>query len=182
MKLYVARHGETEWNSLDKICGRTDLNLTEKGICQAHDLGKRMREENKIPDVIIVSPMKRAQQTARAVLEELPKKDIEFFTDERLIEMDYGIYEGMPRLTEGFLENKGNFAVKYPNGESQLMAAARVYPLIDEIKAKYKDKTVMLVCHGGICRIIHTYFNNLPNSEFLKWSATNCCLSEYETD
>ncbi len=182
MKLYAARHGETEWNSLDKICGRTDLNLTEKGINQAHDLGKRMARENKIPDVMVVSPMKRAQQTARAVLEELPKKDIIYLTDQRLIEMNYGIYEGMPRLTEGFLENKGNLAVKYPGGESQLMAAARVYPLIDELKEKYPDKTVMLVCHGGICRIIHTYFQNLSNADFLKWTAKNCSLSEYETE
>lgn len=106
MKLYVARHGETEWNSLDKICGRTDLNLTEKGISQAHELGKRMREESKIPDIIIVSPMKRAQQTARAVLEELPKKDIEFLTDERLIEMDYGIYEECRDLPKDFSRTK----------------------------------------------------------------------------
>lgn len=182
MKFYVARHGETQWNALSKICGRTDIDLTEKGENQAHELGKRMKAEGKIPDVMVVSPMRRAQATAKAVLSELDKKDIEFITDDRLIEMNYGTYEGKDRNLQGFLENKGNFAMKYPEGESQMMVAARVYTLIDELKEKYHGKTVMLVCHGGVCRVIHTYFHDMDNKEFLKWSATNCCLTEYETD
>ena len=62
MKLYVARHGETEWNALNKVCGRTDLPLTEKGFQQAEKLAERT--ENLGIDIIIASPMLRARQTA----------------------------------------------------------------------------------------------------------------------
>ena len=89
MKLYVARHGETEWNRLNKVCGRTDSPLTDKGLQQAQLLADGL--ENCPIDVIIASPLSRAQETARAVAE---RKHLPIITDERLIEQDYGMYEG----------------------------------------------------------------------------------------
>ena len=62
MRLYVARHGQTQWNLEDKVCGRTDLPLTEVGLEQARLLAERTKDL-KI-DVIISSPMLRARQTA----------------------------------------------------------------------------------------------------------------------
>lgn len=62
MKLYVARHGETEWNRLNKVCGRTDSPLTDKGLQQAQLLAERL--DSCSIDVIIASPLSRAQETA----------------------------------------------------------------------------------------------------------------------
>jgi len=56
--------------------------------------------------------------------------------DERLIEQNYGIYEGVDRKDEAFLKNKRDFAYKYPNGESMMQVAYRVYGLLNEIKEK----------------------------------------------
>ena len=67
MKLYVARHGETEWNVRRKVCGRTDIPLTDTGIEQAKQLAEKAAELDI--DIIIASPMIRAQQTATAVSE-----------------------------------------------------------------------------------------------------------------
>ena len=101
MKLYVARHGETEWNRLNKVCGRTDSPLTDKGLQQAQLLAERL--DSCSIDVIIASPLSRAQETARAVAE---RKHLPVLTDERLIEQDYGVYEGVQRDDRDFLNNK----------------------------------------------------------------------------
>ena len=69
MKLLAARHGQTEWNALNKICGTTDLPLNELGMEQAKLLADRV--ENMGIDVIIASTMIRARQTAGVVAERL---------------------------------------------------------------------------------------------------------------
>lgn len=174
MKLYVARHGETEWNALNKVCGRTDLPLTEKGIQQAEKLAERT--ENLGVDIIIASPMLRARQTAEPAAMRL---GIEIRTDDRLIEQNYGIFEGVDRLDPGFLANKRQFAFRYPGGESMMDVAYRVYGLIEELKGKYPDKTVLLVCHGGVCRLIRTFFEDMTNDEFFLYSEENANVREY---
>ncbi|MBQ3918209.1 MAG: histidine phosphatase family protein, partial [Oscillospiraceae bacterium] len=67
MKLYYTRHGETEWNVLDNICGRTDIPLTAKGIEQAEELARNIAEMGLYFDLILVSLLQRAQQTAARV-------------------------------------------------------------------------------------------------------------------
>ena len=64
MKIYFTRHGETEWNSKNIICGITDIELTEKGRLQARELADRLSENHRDIDMIISSPMKRAAETA----------------------------------------------------------------------------------------------------------------------
>ena len=175
MKFYVARHGETAWNAENKICGRTDLPLTERGIQQAKLLAEKMAD---IPiDRIIASPMIRAQQTAAAVSE---VKDIPVETDPRLIEQNFGIYEGKDRKDPGYLANKRLFAYRYPGGESQMDVAHRVYSLIEELKEKYPNENILLVCHGGVCRSVRTYFEDMTNDEYFHFSEENANARMYE--
>ena len=104
-------------------------------------------------------------------------------TEPRLIEQCYGIYEGQDVKTEGFLYSKSQFARRYPGGgESMMQLAARLYPLIDEVRAAGGPGNVLFVCHGGVCRVIHTYFEDMTNEEFVRYSAPNCQLEEYELD
>lgn len=182
MKLYAARHGQTDWNVAGKVCGRTDVDLTETGVEQAKELGERIKSKGIHIDVIIASPLKRAQKTAKIAREIFAERDAvpEIITDERLIEQDYGIFEGTDHRGEGFLANKRNFACRYPGGESMMMVAQRTYNLIDEVKEKYRDKTVLFVCHGGVLRVINTYFNDINNEDFFNWLADNASLYEYD--
>lgn len=62
MKIYIARHGQTEWNKLNKICGLTDVDLTALGREQAGKLAEDLKDKNI--SVIISSPLKRAMDTA----------------------------------------------------------------------------------------------------------------------
>ena len=174
MRLYVARHGQTLWNVENKVCGRTDLPLTEEGHLQAELLAERIAGLDM--DVILASPMLRARQTAEPAAR---LKNLPVLTDDRLIEQDYGIYEGVDRLDSGFLSNKRQFAFRYPGGESMMDVAHRVYGLIEELKQRYPDKNVLLVCHGGVCRLIRTYFEDMTNEEFFCYSEENANVREY---
>lgn len=175
MKLYVARHGQTVWNVRDKVCGITDVELTEEGKAQAKILAEKV-SACKV-DVILASPLKRAQQTANIIAE---RNSLPVITEPQLIEQNYGIYEGVDRHSEGFLSNKRQFAFRYPGGESMMQVAYRIYGLIDRVKAQYSGKNVLLVTHGGVCRVIRTYFTDMTNDQYFNYSAENCQLEEYE--
>lgn len=174
MKLYVARHGQTVWNAQNKVCGVTDVELTEKGIEQAEKLADIVPDNI---DVIITSPLNRAIETGKIVAE---KNNIPMHIEELLIEQNYGIYEGIDRKDPQFLNNKRNFAYRYPDGESMMQVAYRIYGFIDKIKKEYQGKNVLLISHGGVCRIIRTYFIDMTNEEFFNYTLKNGELEEYE--
>jgi broad specificity phosphatase PhoE len=90
--LYLARHGVTEHNLKEIYMGQRDIELNETGIKQAHELGKKMK--NIDVDFIIVSPLKRAKQTAEIVNQYINKKII---LDNRLKERCAGLYEGLTK-------------------------------------------------------------------------------------
>ena len=176
MKFYVTRHGEAVWNVYNKICGRTDVELTEKGREQARQLAQRAGEYQI--DLILCSPLQRAHETAQTVAN---RWGIPLVVDERLIEQNYGIFEGKDRQDAGFLANKRQFAFRYPEGgESMMQMAWRVYSFIEDVKKNHSDKNVRGGCHGGVCRIIRSYFSDMTNDEFFHYYKENCQIEEYE--
>jgi probable phosphoglycerate mutase len=176
MNIYVARHGQTGMNAVNQICGQTDIELSSVGIKQAEALAKSIADKHISIDVIISSPMKRAVKTAGIIGKAI---SVNVITDARITEQDYGAFEGADRYDEGFLKNKRNFAYSFSGGESQLRLAVRVYSFLDEIKEKYKGKNALIVAHGGVCRIINTYFEEVTNEEFFNWQIENAQLRKY---
>ena len=175
MTIYIARHGQTEWNERDLIIGRTDLPLTAKGRQQAADLAKLVSGT----DIhrIICSPLKRAFETAQIVGHEC---HIPVEADSRLIELDYGDYEGTSKHQPDFINYRRNPACHYPHGESQIQAAVRVYTMLDELATRYPDESILLVTHNGICRIITTYFRDMTCDDLYGYSLNNGELERYE--
>lgn len=179
MKIYSTRHGQTSYNKKEIILGTTDITLDSTGREQAEVLADKIADLDCI-DLIISSPMTRAMQTARTVAD---KCGLDIIIEERFREWNYGEYEGKSRFTEGFADNKVNFGVKMgKNGESLLQLSHRVYSALDDIIKMYNDKTVLIVSHGGICRVIETYFNDMTTAVFSNWFMENCGLIEYNTD
>lgn len=86
----------------------------------------------------------------------------------------------MDRKNDNFLANKRNFAYRYPDGESMMQVAYRIYGLIDKIKEQHQGKNILIICHGGICRIIRTYFIDMTNDEFFNYTLENGKIEEYE--
>ena len=175
MVLYVARHGQTRWNAEEKVCGLTDQPLTSVGVAQAEALAEQAAPLGI--DLILTSPLQRAHTMADIIA---ARCGAEVIVEQRLIEQNYGIYEGASRQDPGFLAGKRQFAIRHPGGESMMDMAGRLYPLLREIKEKYPDKTVLLACHGGVCRVIRTYFQDMSNEEFASYSPANCSLERYE--
>ncbi|MEG1427525.1 MAG: histidine phosphatase family protein [Oscillospiraceae bacterium] len=174
MRLLLTRHGETKWNVLGKINGTTDIALTVRGEEQAHRLGERLLAE-KIA-LVVSSPLIRAARTAEIVSEIIGAP---LMFDERLREIDVGQFEGAPVGTPEYLRAKGQLATKFPGGESVLMVAHRIYTLLDDIHQTYRDKTILIICHGGICRVINSYFNDMSNNDFSHFKTGNCEIHEY---
>ncbi|MFR6328505.1 MAG: histidine phosphatase family protein [Eisenbergiella sp.] len=172
MVLYVVSRSNL-WNAQIKY-GVTDIGLNETGIEQAEELANS--EQLQI-DIIVSSPLKRAVETSKIVAKH---NNISFYIEEFLIEQNYGIYEGVDRRNPQFLNNKRNFAYKYPNGESMMQVAYRVYGGIDKIRQEHQKKDILLITHGGVCRIIRTYFKDMTNDEFFNYTLENGRLEKYE--
>ncbi|MCR5102202.1 MAG: histidine phosphatase family protein [Butyrivibrio sp.] len=176
MKLYFTRHGQTIWNVENKICGATDIALTDLGRQQANELAEKIKSENIHIDKILYSPLIRAKDTALIVAE---KTGIPAQEEVRLTEQNFGKYESTPRNGAEFQEAKRSFINHFESGETMLHLAQRIYNLLDEVIAD-KDNTYLLVAHNGIARVVQSYFNDMTNEEYSAFGIRNCQLVEFD--
>ena len=134
------RHGETAHNRDGRLQGRVDLELSEKGLDQAARLASRFT--GKAVAALITSPLLRARQTAAAIAE-VCECDVE--VDERLIELDYGEWDGRPLAemrTDGGLAGLADPNFSPPGGESLVAVSARVESFCRERLAAGNDRIV----------------------------------------
>ncbi len=173
--LYLTRHGETIWNVENKICGATDIALTPRGHQQAIALGEYLRDSGIAVDEILYSPLMRAADTAKHIAEitGIPAK-----AEIALTEQNFGRFEGTPRDGQGFMEAKARFLDRYSGGESMMQVGQRVYNLLDRLKSD--PKTYLLVAHGGIARMVRSYFEDMSNEEYARSGLKNCELLRFE--
>ena len=172
---YFVRHGQTVWNVENKICGATDIALTEQGHEQAIETGKKILAEGIQADEILYSPLQRAADTAKHISEitGIPAR-----VEPRLKEQNFGKYESTARDGAKFREAKKQFVERYEGGESMLQLAQRVYNRLDEVKAS--GKTCILVAHNGIARVVQSYFYEMTNEEYAAFGVDNCAILQYE--
>ncbi len=176
-KIYFIRHGESEWNVKDKICGATDAPLTEKGHEQAILTGQKFVELGYTADEILCSPLVRAADTARHISE---ITGIPMRIEPRLIEQNFGTWEGTsPRNSREFFEAKQSFINSFGTGESMFRVAQRIYNLLDEVKND--DRTHVLVAHNGIVRFVESWHRDMTNEEFAAYKVGNCEICVYES-
>lgn len=174
---YFARHGQTVWNVENKICGATDVELTERGHKQARELGEKILTEGIHIDEIICSPLVRASATAMHISE---MTGIPMRVEPRLKEQNFGKYEGTPRNRQDFQRAKERFADSYEGGESMIRFCGRIYSLLDDIREKADGKVYLLVAHNGVARAVQSYFTDMTNEEFAKFGIGNCELRRFE--
>lgn len=178
MRFFYVRHGQTDWNLARKMQGgQTERPLNETGIHQAEETRKIL--EGKQFDIVIVSPMKRAMQTAEIIIE---NRNVPVIIEERLRERKLGELEGNPiteKCEKEIWDCKLNKA--YANGESVLDFEKRVIDFIEEAKEKYKNKTILIVAHGGVAKIFKKYLYGTPKDENLnQYDMKNCEIIEAE--
>lgn len=175
MKIYIIRHGQTNWNKKGIIQGQKDIELNETGIKQAENQIETFNEKNI--DLIISSTLTRASLTAQIISRE---KETKIIYDERLKERNFGDYEGtLSNFNEDYLYNL-EINVNEKNVETAKELYSRVKNLLDEINKKYNNKTILLVTHGGTTRAIETYFNGLDENNVMPpETIKNCEIREY---
>ena len=180
MKLYIVRHGQSEWNAKHLVCGSTDAPLTEKGHAQAAEVARAIAEIHKEHpiDLIIASPLQRALDTGRAI--QAACGDIPLITDDRIREIDFGESEGLSTRDQDFQNRKAQFPYVHGEGESMLRFVHRVYSFLDDIRVRYADKTVLLACHNGIIRVAESYVRSMTNEEFMSYVVKNASVSQYD--
>lgn len=169
--VYLTRHGQTEWNIERRLQGRGDSPLTEQGIERAKELRDRVKDIEI--DVIFSSPIKRALDTANIIKGD---KNIEVITDDRLMEMCFGDYEGR-KTDEVMKENPkwnidlimhGDVKLCAPNGENLESVRTRVREAMDNIIESYRGKSILVVAHGITLKALMYYFKDEEvNSEVM---------------
>ena len=148
----------------NKICGATDIALTEYGHEQAIITGKKILEEGIQADEILYSPLIRAADTAKHISE---LTGIPCRMEPRLIEQNFGKWESTPRDGLDFKK-------------ATLRLAQRIYNLLDDIKAESDEKTYILVAHNGIARVVQSYFTDMTNEEYAAFGVKNCEIVRYD--
>lgn len=176
MKLYVIRHGQTNWNLKGIIQGQKDIELNDKGINEAR---KAKDEFNSLKiDLIMCSPLKRAKETAKILNTD---KNINIIYKSELIERGLGDFEGESCITEEDDIYNYHMNKTIRNIEPVVDLCNRVNELIDEIKNKYKGKNILLVTHSGTARAIERYFYGIDeNGNLPPENLKNCEIREYE--
>ena len=177
MKIWIARHGQTDLNNDKRMQGLTDCLLNETGILQARLSRKHIGDVHF--DAVYASPLKRAQLTASIIGNVDPS---EIIIDQRLIETDFGKYEKCkyyligPAMTLYWMFPK-HFPVP-ATVESLDSMKARASSFLSELETKDYDN-VLVACHGGIMRALCGYLDEAPDG--LHWERMkNCEIRVYE--
>ncbi|MTV50226.1 alpha-ribazole phosphatase [Heliobacillus mobilis] len=155
-RVYLIRHGETEWNQIRRYQGHSDVALSDRGREQAQRLVKRMAKEKV--DRVHASDLSRAVETARAVAE---AKGIEVVLDARFRECNFGAWEGLtfPEIEKAYPEeikiwNRTPAKVCLPGGESFPIVQQRAFAALQELIAKHDGENIAIVAHGGTIRTL----------------------------
>ncbi|WP_418789915.1 alpha-ribazole phosphatase [Phosphitispora sp. TUW77] len=181
-RLYIVRHGETEWNKTLKYQGHRDIPLSEEGRSQSVKIAKRLSAEKL--HTAYSSDLSRALETAQIISEyhSLTVKPVP-----ELRETNFGLWEG---LTHSEIDKQFHEAMKVwfknpkdnkiPGGESLGEVAERCQIGLDQILAENPGKNVLLAAHGGIIRIIIAAVLGISVNDYWKIKQDNVALNIIE--
>lgn len=157
--LYVIRHGKTDWNLKNKIQGRADIPLNTFGIQEAKITKELLKQIHFYK--IISSPLIRAKKTAEII----SNCEIPVITDSRIIERDFGEFEGLNKEDFDY-SSFWNYSLnnKYIKAENIQQLLNRVYNFLDEYKEVYEKNNVLVVTHSGVIPAICCYFKGIPKN------------------
>ncbi len=152
IKLVLLRHGESTWNKENLYTGWTDVDLSEKGVVEAHESGRLLREGGYVFDIAYTSVLKRAIRTLWIALDELDQMWIRVPKSWRLNERMYGALQGL---------NKAQTAEQY--GDKQVKLWRRSYDVRPPALTKDDPRWP-----GHDPRYAHLDPNDIPLTECLK--------------
>jgi len=161
--LVLVRHGESEWNKKNLFTGWRDVGLTDNGIREAREAGRRIKARGLRFDVAFTSALVRAQRSLDLMLAEIGQPDIPVFKDQALNERDYGDLSGLNKDdarakwgAEQVHVWRRSYDVAPPGGESLKDTAARVLPyyIQDMLPPLLRGNNVLVAAHGNSLRAL----------------------------
>ncbi len=187
LRIFLLRHGETAWNAdNNRYCGRTDIDLTEKGFRQAEEAGRQLDGIEFLH--VFSSPLKRAYQTAQIA------SNAEVVKDNRLIEVDFGAWE--TKTKEEFISENESLWTNWMadptihraggSGETGNEVISRVDDFFHSLWTKYEDGNILVVAHNGVNRLYLAYKLGMPLKNYRQLvqdnsTITSFCLDAYGT-
>jgi broad specificity phosphatase PhoE len=185
-KLYLIRHGQTEWNKKLTFRGRIDIPLNEQGHREAEAIAEALKDKNI--DAIYASPLRRSMETAQPTAEFF---HLEAVPVQGLIDINYGDWEGLTfsEVRERYKdhyeqwENRPDL-VRFPNGETLDEVRERSFAAFKDIIAENPGKSILMVPHRVVNKVLLCALLGLGNSHFWEIKQDTGCVNliEYSDD
>lgn len=184
-RIILVRHGQTEWNRVERYRGRADVPLDETGLAQAAATGRRIAAEWQ-PAAVYSSPLSRAVKTAEAIAGHfgLPVQ-----VHDGLADIDYGEWQGLtpdearerwPRVANAW-RNAPQVA-RIPGGETLDDLRDRAMEAVRELAARHAGQTIVLVAHTVVNRVILLAVLGLGNGRFWRLRQDTCAINVFEAE
>jgi probable phosphoglycerate mutase len=180
-RIYLVRHGETEFNRMGVFRGRFDVDLNDVGLKQARETGEALAGEGI--DLILTSPLKRAAVTAETVSKAL---GIGYEVDAAFNNINLGSWQGVPKkkVMEDFPEEWRRWTTEpehlvVPGGESVEDVKKRAsLRLLDIVSAR--EGAVAIVTHRSVIKVLAAFMLNVPPPYFWKFYTDNAAYCVFE--
>tara|TARA_B100000123_G_scaffold269869_1_gene246761 strand:+ start:5243 stop:5881 length:639 start_codon:yes stop_codon:yes gene_type:complete len=175
--LSLVRHGQSEWNEKNLFTGWENPGLTDKGIIEAENAGKKLNELKISYDYFYTSVLDRAINTAEIIIKELNISNYSLIKCQELNERDYGDLTGLNKDDarkkwgdEQVYIWRRSYDVSPPNGESLKDTFERVIPFFSSkiLSKLIKGQNIFISAHGNSLRSLIMYIENLSSEEILK--------------
>ncbi len=175
--LVLVRHGQSEWNLKNLFTGWRDVDLTEQGVAEAREAGRKLKAQGLTFDTAFTSALKRAQRTLELMLEEMGQTSIPVIKDQALNERDYGDLSGLNKddARKKWGEEqvhiwRRSYDIAPPGGESLKDTLARTLPYyVTEILPRVlRGERVLVAAHGNSLRALVMVLERLSPDAILK--------------
>lgn len=175
--LVLVRHGQSEWNLKNLFTGWRDVDLTEQGVSEAREAGRKLKAQGLTFDVAYTSALKRAQRTLDLMLEEMGQTGLPIVRDLALNERDYGDLSGLNKddARKKWGEEqvhiwRRSYDIAPPGGESLKDTLARTLPYyVTEILPRVlRGERVLVAAHGNSLRALVMVLEKLSPEQILK--------------
>jgi 2,3-bisphosphoglycerate-dependent phosphoglycerate mutase len=175
--LVLVRHGQSEWNLKNLFTGWRDIDLSEKGIAEAREAGRKLKAQGIVFDVAFTSALVRAQRTLDLMLAEMGQTKIPVFKDQALNERDYGELVGLNKDDarkkwgeEQVHRWRRSYDIQPPGGESLKDTVARALPyFVQEILPRVlRGERVIVSAHGNSLRALVMVLERLSPEQIVK--------------
>ncbi|PBB98504.1 histidine phosphatase family protein [Mesorhizobium sp. WSM3862] len=169
--VYIARHGQTQWNAEGRLQGQADTDINELGREQATQNGRRLADliGNAANFDFVASPMRRTRETMELMRAAMGLDPLAYRTDPRLVELSFGDWQGftfaelekrVPGSTKSRRAAKWDFQPPGEGAESYEMLLERIRPWFDALQ-----RQTVCVTHGGVMRCFFRLVTGISKQE-----------------